>query len=753
MTSSLYPPLRALPLDDPKTTPLTSLPPRTDLACWRLTTPGLGNPDVGRHVWTYHQEQSSSLASTSEQTLEDKFWLGMPTEQPAKRKATNPSEAAENGFGYYSQVAQSPDGHFAGEYGGPLFLLPGLVIGCYVTHSPFPDEWRIEITRYLKAKQNKDGGWGLHIAGPSTVFGTSCNYVVLRLLGNPPDLPFMTKARNLLHTLGGTTGVPSWGKLWLSLLGVYDYEGMNPIPPELWLLPDWVPIHPWRWWIHTRMVYIPMGWLWGRRYVYDKAGTDPLIQSLREELYTQSYSSIHWPSQRNNIAQVDVFAPHTKVLDSLMYLLGICSKVTPSLVRKAGLDQAYKLLCREDENTGYQCLGPVNKMLNFVVRWAVEGPQSKAMDLHREKLKDFLWMSGDGMMMCGTNGSQLWDTAFLAQAVSSTSRLVKNPSIRPSIQAVLAWLEDTQIRENPKHYRSCYRFATKGAWPFSTKQQGYTVSDCTAEGMKAVIDLQHPSMGLEPMVSTKRLKESVDLLLTMQNSSGGFASYETINGPSFLEWINPAEVFGDIMIEYDYPECTTSVVGALCKFRSQVDGHYRRAEIDATVERAVKYILKAQRKDGSWFGSWAVCFTYATMFALESLHLAGYHYDNCPAVRKACEFLLSKQNIKTDGGWGESFDSCVTGQYSPLDRSEIVQTSWALIALLHAGFPDRSPLIKATRLIMDRQLPDGSWDDEGCVGVFNRNCGIVYPNYRFSFTVWALGKVGERAEKEGGWEW
>ena len=31
---------------------------------------------------------------------------------------------------------------------------------------------------------------------------------------------------------------------------------------------------------------------------------------------------------------------------------------------------------------------------------------------------------------------------------------------------------------------------------------------------------------------------------------------------------------------------------------------------------------KAQRPEGGWFGSWGICFTYATQFALESLSLA-----------------------------------------------------------------------------------------------------------------------------------
>ena len=63
----------------------------------------------------------------------------------------------------------------------------------------------------------------------------------------------------------------------------------------------------------------------------------------------------------------------------------------------------------------------------------------------------------------------------------------------------------------------------------------------------------------------------------MQNPGGGYASYETINGPEITEWLNPAEVFGRIMVEYAYPECTTSVVTGLRLFQ-QYDS-YRSDEI------------------------------------------------------------------------------------------------------------------------------------------------------------------------------
>jgi lanosterol synthase len=38
--------------------------------------------------------------------------------------------------------------------------------------------------------------------------------------------------------------------------------------------------------------------------------------------------------------------------------------------------------------------------------------------------------------------------------------------------------------------------------------------------------------------------DAVDVMLTLQNPNGGFASYELVRAPHWLEWLNPAEVFG-----------------------------------------------------------------------------------------------------------------------------------------------------------------------------------------------------------------
>lgn len=83
---------------------------------------------------------------------------------------------------------------------------------------------------------------------------------------------------------------------------------------------------------------------------------------------------------------------------------------------------------------------------------------------------------------------------------------------------------------------------------------------------------------------------------------------------------------------------------------------HRTDEIAKALQRGEKYILSIQRKDGSWYGSWGVCFTYGAWFGCEALAALGHTYITCEQLRRACSFLLSKQ--RKDGGWGESYLSC-----------------------------------------------------------------------------------------------
>lgn len=481
------------------------------------------------------------------------------------------------------------------------------------------------------------------------------------------------------------------------------------------LLPDWVPFAPWRWWIHMRQVFLPMSYLYSKKFTHPLT---PLTRQLREELYTEPYESINFASHRNSIADCDNYHPKSWILNLLnwiMVYIWLPFLRFPSIVKRAE-EWTWYLIQREDENTDYAGLGPVNAPMNTICCYVHDGPESYSVRRHKERLHDYMWVKHEGMLMNGTNGVQVWDTAFITQSIVNAG-FVDDPKWRPMLTRALEFLAEHQLKEDVPDQDKCYRHRRKGAWPFSNKVQGYTVSDCTAEGLRSALQLQKQH-GFPALVSDQRLKDAVDTLLTMQNPTGGFTEYEITRGSKYIEYLNAAEVFGGIMIGYDYPECTTASVTAL-SFFSNFFPDYRADEIKAAKERAVEYIKRVQRPDGSWYGSWGICFTYAAMFALESLASIGETYANSEKVRRGCHFLLEKQ--MEDGGWGESYLSCERKVYTHHEKSQVVQTAWSCLALMEAEYPHKEPLHKAMKLMMSRQQPNGEWLQEAIEGVFNQS--------------------------------
>ncbi|XWS20503.1 hypothetical protein CRYUN_Cryun31cG0106700 [Craigia yunnanensis] len=416
------------------------------------------------------------------------------------------------------------------------------------------------------------------------MFSTALNYICMRLLGEGPDGGqdnACEKARKWILDRGGVTTIPSWGKTWLSTLGVFYWSGCHPMPPEFWFLPSYFPIYQAKMWCYCRVTYFPMSCLYAKKFV---GPITPLILQLREELHIEPYHKINWKQKRHLCAKEDLYYPHTWIQmllwDSLYTFADpLLSQWPFNKLREKALRITMDHIHYEDECSRYITVAVVQKILCMLACW-VEDPTGDYFKKHLARIPDYIWVAEDGMKLQDI-GSQVWDSSFALQALLVAILLVKdNP---------------------PGDFRRMFRHISKGSRTLSAQDHGWQVSDCTAESLKCCLyfSKMRPEIVGEKMEAEK-FYDSVNVLLSFQSENGGFSAWEPATVGLWMEWLNPGEFLEDIVIEHDHVECTSSTMQALALFKESHPEH-RRNEIEKCITKAVQFLEDTQKADGSWY--------------------------------------------------------------------------------------------------------------------------------------------------------
>lgn len=619
-----------------------------------------------------------------------------------------------------------------GEWEGEVIWCPMLsaqyVLTCALMRRPLSESDKRRVLLHFREQQLPDGCWGIHETSEPYLFITALVYVAARHLGVAANDELLRRAGAFIQAQGGVVAIPTWGKFWLSMLNLYEWRGVNPLLPEMWALPRWVPFHPSNYYCHTRLIYGAMAFIYGRKL---QQPVTALTEALRRELYVEDYEQIDFQLAADALRSDEVIAPPSGALKLAYRACQLFERSHPQFLREQMLSKLIEHIRFDLRYTSYKSISPVSGLLNLLAIW-LDDPSDADLDRGFEALRSWFWEDDQrGLRVAGAK-SEVWDTSFALQALARVPDA--DEKVEAARERALDFLAAQQVRSVDPIAEEYYRQNQRGGFCFGALPYGWSVSDCTAEALMAFFENDSPALSTPDTIDAARF------ILRCQNPDGGFGSYEPRRTALQMELINPAEMFGNSMTEKSYVECSASCVQALAEFRRQVPG-LLEGEINPAIERARRFLLTAQRSDGSWPGSWGINFTYGTLFGVRGLLAAGIP-PSAPAIRKACAWLIERQ--REDGGWGEHWQSCISGEYVEHETSQSIQTAWALMTLLEARSPEWGALTRAARFLLEQQTEEGGWPKQDGAGIFFDSAVLDYALYREYFPLWALSLYEER---------
>jgi len=641
--------------------------------------------------------------------------LGEP-EASLRALAGSTLEEAIGATQRYLFSIQRADGHWCGELEGDTILESEYILAlCFLGR--LKEKQARKAAEYLRRQQMPDGGWAVYPGGPADVSASVKAYLALKLVGDTTAAPHMARARDVILGLGGVDASNSFTKIYLAIFGQYDWSKCPAVPPEIMLLPDWFPLNLYGMSSWSRAIVVPLSIIWARRpscpvpdgfSIGEIVGaTGPLPPKVRrspkERVWRALFRRLDWTF---------------KAVEGL--------SLTP--FRRRALRKAERwILARLQQGDGLAAIFPPILNTIFALRclgYPPEHPvlQAQVRELERLELEEKETLR---LQPCF---SAVWDTALALHALLESGI----PEDDPRLLRGASWLLSKEVR----HAGDWRRWNPKGepsGWFFEYRNECYPDADDTTEVLAVLnkVRLARPLQGERPKEAITR---GLAWLLAMQNDDGGWAAFDKGCDNELLTFIPFAD--HNAMID---PSCEDITGRALiCLRELGLDPSHR------AVRRAVAFLQRSQRPDGTWYGRWGCNYIYGTWLALWGLKSAGEDLTDRRYV-PTVEWLRGRQN--PDGGWGElprSYDEPERKGEGPSTPS---QTAWALMALFATGDTNSPSIRRGIDYLLARQQDDGSWDDEYWTGTgFPKVFYLRYHLYATYFPLWSLSLFVDRGE-------
>ena len=312
---------------------------------------------------------------------------------------------------------QQAGGGWEGEVVWCPMLAAQFVLMCHITGTEISELRRQRLLRHFEETRFDSGLWGLHAHSEPYLFVTTLVYVAARLLGVAADDPLVAPARAFITAEDGVVAIPSWGKFWLAMLGLYEWRGVNPILPEAWALPRWLPPHPGNFYCHTRLIYMAMAVIFGRKF---QAPLPPVLGAVRTELYPQGYDDVKFAEARKQLRSGDLYNPPSSTLKLLYAVSRLTDRFHLKTFRDRQIAASLDRIRWELRSSDHTSISPVSGLLNIVALW-LHDPDDADCRRAMERMEGWFWEDDSrGLRVTGARSAS-WDTAFALQAMAAAA--------------------------------------------------------------------------------------------------------------------------------------------------------------------------------------------------------------------------------------------------------------------------------------------------------------------------------------------
>ncbi len=659
----------------------------------------------------------------------------------------------------YLLSIQHEEGFWCGELEGDTILESEYVL--LLTHLGRGQSTpAVRCANYIRQQQLSDGGWSIYPGGPLEISASVKAYFALKIVGDSLEAEHMVRARQAILAAGGAEKVNSFTRFYLALLGVISYEQCPAVPPEVVLLPKWMPFNISEMSAWSRTIIVPLSLMWAFRPVTRVSPE----QSIRELFVT---SPEQLPACMPKCEQLDVLTKKT-LIDWEAFFRGVDAtlktidrwRIRP--LRQRAIRKATEwMIERFADSDGLGAIFPPIVWSVVALRCLGHKDDSELVQSQMRELERLTISEGDTDRLQPCK-SPVWDTAIATIALRDAEVPPEHPALRQSIQ----WLLSQEIRckgdwaaRDSQTEPSGWAFEFRNAFYPDVDDTGMVciaLSRCLPEynwSADFLLDdwSPHPEdKDVAAVIAGKAdntseavaqiqfigpianaIHRGARWVMAMQSRDGGWGAFDKDNTRELFTRVPFAD--HNAMIDPSTADLAARMVEMFAGLNVAAD--------HPAILRATNYVWSKQEHDHCWYGRWGVNYIYGTWQVLVGLIKIGTPTTDS-RIRRAVEWLKAKQ--QRNGGWGETIRSYDEPSLRGQGETTPSQTAWALLGLIAAGEGHSAEARRGIDYLIRTQLPDGTWHESNWTGTgFPKVFYLKYHLYRIYFPLMALGRFAK----------